>query len=287
MDPDKPLSAEAPEEGVYDDIPDETYHAWDAASNSRCSKIREEAEMGMVYDVLNPSSSDAMDFGSMVHDRVLIPEVFAKRYMKEPPVPKGKTRNVKEYKDAVKEMQAANPKRVIVKLDDWFRGECVEENLYSHDTAGPILRQMTGTERSMVFLEPSADQLVKCRMDIDVEPLSMFGDLKMTAKGLSDEALEKLILFRGYHRQAAFYQGGAHALGIKRSAFVFIFCDPMPPHDVVVKRIREDALDVAFSQIVPLLKRYKQARESGFWPGRSGRIEDISLPHWGLKSEAA
>lgn len=68
--------------GVYENVPDDLYHAWNLCSNSRLTTIRSKSEAHMRYDADNPKNpTPALVLGSAVHMRTLQPHLFDERYV--------------------------------------------------------------------------------------------------------------------------------------------------------------------------------------------------------------
>ena len=60
------LGEAPPEPGVYDDVPNQTYHTWDACSHSRLAHLRGATVTHMAHHILNPKEADYFDLGNLV-----------------------------------------------------------------------------------------------------------------------------------------------------------------------------------------------------------------------------
>lgn len=74
------IRAIVPEVGIYEDVPADTYHAWDAASNSRLSHLlRSPAHCREAIDN-PPDPTPAQILGTAAHYCILEPDLFEQRY---------------------------------------------------------------------------------------------------------------------------------------------------------------------------------------------------------------
>lgn len=160
-----------------------------------------------------------------------------------------------------------------------------------HPVAGPLFAKGTGMAEQSLFW---VDELtgVWCRGRLDwMKPAATGGrlivaDLK-TAAAADEESISKTVARFGYHQQADWYQSGVRALGIHADpAYVLVFVEKTPPHQVHVVQLDPYTLQLARLKNRRALEIYKACTDSGEWPGYPTDITTVSLPAWAERTES-
>lgn len=272
------MEAIVPEPGVYYDIPSADYHTWDAASSHRLSlMLRSPAHCRAAIDC-PPEPTDAMRLGEAVHYATLQPDLFAKRYVVPPKV----DRRTKAGKDEFQLFEAANADKQFLSADEWAQCQAISRAVWSHLSAGPLLKGDVKQEVSLVWQDQQHDLLCKGRIDLFNAKYSALVDLKTTADAGPDN-FERSIYDFGYHRQAAFYMDGWAACGMKATRFVFVAVEKSPPFAVAVYALDQTAIDAGRKELRAMLATYAMCQRTGEWPGYSPKVQSIGIPAWAYK----
>lgn len=160
-----------------------------------------------------------------------------------------------------------------------------------HPVAGPLFAEGTGTaEQSLFWIDELTG--VWCRGRLDwMKPAATGGrlivaDLK-TTNAADEESISKTVARFGYHQQADWYQSGVRTLGIHADpAYVLVFVEKTPPHQVHVVQLDAYTLQLAKLKNRRALDIYKQCNDTGTWPGYPTDITTISLPPWAERTES-
>lgn len=268
----------APEPGIYEGVPFETYLAWDAASNSRLVEMeRSPAHCRAKIDAPR-KSTPAQELGTALHFAILEPELFASRYAVAPVC----DRRYKEGKQVWADFVAANPGKCHLDNEDWETCQAVADAVRKHPDAGLILRATDKREVSGVWDDPATGLRCKLRMDLPCQALGILADLKST-EDASPAAFARSIVNFNYHCQGAHYLGGAAALDWIFEQFCVIAFEKSKPYGVMVYRLEDEALEIGERKLRPFIEQYAACKRSGIWPGYPTGVKDITLPDWELR----
>lgn len=285
---------EAPEPGLYPDVPMSEYHSWDALSNSQLSRLEQSPRHLKTYLEEKQEETRAMKLGRMIHSSVLEPDVFQERY-----VVLGQCEGEKADGD-----RCSNNAKVIrpegqycgihdpggddldvecVKDDDYKIAEGIRNSIENSDSCMSMLSGSGKVELSIVWEDSLTGVTCKARMDrySPEIPGGAIVDLKTTNDASPRNFSRKIFNF-GYHRQAIFYLRGAKELGYDISNFVILAAEKSPPYAVQPYRFQTDELqtDDIRQQVNELLKLYSECRKQEKWPAYPDKVQDISIPGW-------
>lgn len=289
--PDLPEAA-IPTVGLHEDISAGEYHAWYGASQSRLKTLRDRTPAHLLHEIRNPApQTPALAFGEMVHDAVLLPDLFRDRY-----VSAGQCEATKKGGDRCSNTGsvridghwfcgvrghapdgAPDTGYRVVDRSEWLQAKAMWESVRGHPVAGALLNGPA--EMSAAWTDEETGVLCKARFDITPAGIGAIGDLK-TTRDASPAQFTRAIYNYGYYMQAAHYLRGARQLGIEARHFVIIAVEKDPPYAVAVYRIRDDAVYAGEEELRPLLKRWAECEAAGEWPGYPEEAVDISLPPW-------
>lgn len=283
--------------GVYPDVAHGTYHRWNAASNSRLTKIRQSPAHLKAY-LEEPTDTVALVVGRAVHSAILEPDDFAGRYV------------VAERCTAIKkDKERCNNSGIVLAGGEWFcgvhgkglagmRGPLVlppadyalclkaRDAVYAHPKAKKLLSGKHMMELSATWLDAANGLPCKARFDCVNADFAAIVDIKTTTNA-SRDAFERAIYNYGYHRQGAHYVTGAKATGLVVEHFINIAVEKEPPYAVAVYRLDEAAMEAGLVTLRPLLDRYAECLATDTWPGYPTDIQDIAIPSYGFQQADA
>lgn len=266
-----------PDTGVFPGVPISTYHSWDAASNSRLTRLKRSPAHLKAYLDQPPEQTHALVAGRAIHAAVLEPTVFAEQYVQGPPG----DRRTKAVKAAWAELEDERGQGYVLKPDDYAMCLAIRDSVCSRRSAAALLGGDGDAELSLVWRDRETGILCKGRYD-RLSPKLAGGtvvDLKST-RDASRLEFERSIFTYGYHRQGAFYLDGGKALGLELAHYTIIAVEKDPPYEVGIYRLTEGAIDAGRDQLRPLIDKYAACQRSGDWPGYPDHVFDISLPPW-------
>lgn len=269
------------EPGVYDDIPDDAYHADPVPGGSlsasgakkllppSCPAIfRHEREHGR-------PDKRVFDFGHAAHKKVLGvgAEIVAV---------KADDWRTKAARDTAEEIRARGAvpllAREVVEVD------AMAAALRRHPIASKLLHPESGVPESSLFWTDDVTG-VSLRARLDWRPHGTTGRLIIpdykSAASANPEAFRKAAADYGYYIQDAWYTAGARALELADDiAFVFIVQAKTPPYLVTVVELDPAARRAGEQRMRHAIEIYRDCVETDRWPGYSDDVELVSLPPW-------
>lgn len=236
------LNIEAPEPGIYENVPDEDYFAIEACNNSKLSLLGKTP----AHSKLKPSATEAMLFGRAVHCYVLEGKAeFLKRYK----VTKKMSRNTKVWKALVKEES-----REVLQVQEMAQIFGVRKGIQNHPRAKELL---SGGKKEVVVIwyDQQTGILCKAKIDYMSDPaLGYIVDLK-TTKSANPKEFARAIINLGYHRQAYHYLSGVNAESpYLYNDFKFIACEVRPPFRVQIFTLDAEFMALGKTEIEELLR---------------------------------
>ena len=275
----QPWNLAAPtREGVFCDIPAESYHTALGVSQSMLKHMRPTPAHLLGYLECRRKQTPAMKMGTLVHSRVLEPETPLPLAVK----PEGMRFSTKEGK-AWRAEQRLQGLTIITQEEGAILEGCV-----ASVTAHPRCREIfaSGEAELSIFKTWHCEggaTLRKARLDWLPTNSNAIVDIK-TCQDASEAAFRREILERGYHRQAAYYldiYNDAQAEGTidVRTCFVFVAVEKAPPYCVRVYDLSPKAIALGRRMNVEDLQTYTACRASGVFPGYPEDIAEIDLPN--------
>lgn len=256
--------------GVYDDVPEDEYHADPSLSSTGArllvdcpAKYRHTADHGERH-------SAAFDLGKAAHALVLgvgapVRVVDADDW---------RTKAAREERDAAR----ADFETPMLRKD-WERVCAMAEALLRHPTARAWVEHGR-PEVSLFWSDPRHD--VPCRARIDYlrdTSRVVLVDIKTTTNA-SPAAFTRSVASYGYHVQAAWYQTGArHLLDLDEPPpFVFLVQEKEPPYLVGVYELDDDALTAGRHLASRAVAIWRECTDRGEWPAYPAQV--LTLPRW-------
>lgn len=297
-------------DGWHDGLSMADYLANPAVSASKCWKCYSETPAHLAHEIREAvdDSTDAKNLGSLTHTKVFEPEVFDSRY-----VVLGRCEGRKKdetrcqyqgsvYRDGQSFCGTHDPhgKDVPMSSDielvtEKQRDEAIgmDEALKAHPTAAEILAAEGPREVTGIWTDPGTGLRCRIRPDLLIYDPAATPDryfystvnLKTTSKGVGPGGgFVRDFERKGHYFKAAFYRMGLRELwDIEPQNFLYPVVESKPPHQVIVYRLNEDALDIGENEVREALNTLARCVESGDWPGYGPAIYDLTLPDWRLK----
>ena len=263
-----------PNPGIYDDIPEAEYHAWDAAHYSTLKLLSESPEEYVYAETHPRKETAALLLGAAVDCRVLSPALFAKRYVVVPKVDK----RTKEGKETWEKFQQEAGLRAMLEQDMAYEVEAMTSAVALHPVAQEFL---AGGKSQVALVWQDQETNVACKGRIDVLAGKCIVDLK-TTRDLSRFSRDVFSL--GYHIQAAMYTDGANALGLGIDQYMIVAVQSHAPHRVTVFDMTMDAIQIGRLQYKRALWTLKNCRERNDWRDSSSPVP-ILVPRWLMYEE--
>ena len=286
---------EWPGPGIFEGVPEATYHALDAASQSRLKVLDTKSPKHLRYSIDNPKeSTPALTWGSAIHDAALLPDVFDEKYgmalQCEAITGKGtqcsNTGSVScdgHWYCGIKGHNPGGPADQIEVLtqEQYESSLLIRDNIHAHPSASFLL-DCELKELSVTWIDEATGLLCKGRFDALSNDGTIIADIK-SCRDASKIAFSKQIYDYGYHMQAAYYIQGARAHDIPAEHFVIIAVEKAPPYEMAVYDIHAEAVDAGTQALRPLMAQYAECLEKNEWPGYPTKAIPITLPPYAWK----
>jgi len=265
--------SKTPEIGIHRGVPFDDYLAWDAVSNSSQGPMLRSPAHYLAALTAEREPSDAMRFGSLLHCGALEPAEVAGRYAVMPAYEKtirradgSEYKNPKAttaYRDARDQFREDNADKEVVEQDQFDRVCGMIQALHANDAVREWFAGGVETEVSLCWRDEPTGLLCKARVDA-LPKTDRLIDLKTTRDG--QDFAWSIYKFH-YHRQAAFYGDGWHALTGERRAFCLVAMETEPPFAVRAAPVGDETVDAGRVEYRRLLGRIAECRASDDWPG--------------------
>ena len=297
--------------GWHEGLEMSAYLADPAVSASMLWDLHESTPAHFVHRIRNRPDDEtpAKSLGSLTHTRVFEPEVFDERYVvlgqceakKRDGTPC--TNQGLNYRDGqsfcgVKghdpygKDEPPTPGIDIVTEQQREAAIAMHDALRAHPTASAILSSDGPREVTGVWQDKATGLWCRLRPDLLIEApettRSVYHhsvvNLKTTGKSAAPGDYERDSNRLGVHFKAAFYRMGVRELwGLEPQNFFYPVVESHAPHEVIVYRLHEDAMDVGEAEVREALTMLARCLESGEWPGYGRLVHDLSLPEWRLR----
>lgn len=263
--------------GTYENIPAHVYHSWDAFSITTGLELLK-SPGHYRYRRENPiEATPAMRLGTLVHSRLLEPELFKKTYVEVPAnVPKDRrTKARKEWED---EFSAG---REVIESADAEKIEGIFRAVMAKDCASQLLGAEGKSELSLL-LKDEFQLWQKGRLDKYQPQFKTLVDIK-TTRDASPATFAKTVLNNGYHVQAAHYMKLAEALGLELRHVVILAIETEAPYGVAVYQLPPEALAAGAKQREKLLALLLQCENKNDWQAYEDSVQTIEFPAWAFR----
>lgn len=220
------------------------------------------------YKLHKPPPTTAMQFGTLVHLRLLEPDKFTT----EVAVFDGRR---DKRTAAYQEFLQDNPGAHVVNSQELSKIECAAGRLQYHTQAQELLDGLAEAEKPVQF----EFEGVPFRGIVDGFAQGYLLDLKTSAKWTPDE-FGRAFYANKYYWQAFLYQ---FALGFEDRPFYFIVMQSAEPFNVAVYKVEPIYFEMARQELRQIIGRWKR------WNGKTMHLtEDLETheilnlgpPHW-------
>lgn len=271
------------------DMPAAEYHANPALGSSDVRELLRSAAHFRERRDHGSESTEAMQLGTLVHECVLEPALWAKRVV----APRGDKRHKKvqeawhAFCDTHKikagsapweDVDAAVSRGELTLMDAQQKAlaEAMAASVRSHKLAAHLLNTSEVREGSYFWDDDGVP--CKARVDMGVRR-ALIVDLKTTGDA-SEDGFPKSVVSHSYHVQASHYEAGYRAITGNRASFAWIAVEKTPPYAVAVYEADAEMLEIGHLLRERALRTYRECEASGVWPAYGEGHRVIRLPGW-------
>ena len=271
--------------GLHRGVPFDDYLRIPAISASSSKVYAETGSLLAVRECSTERATAAQRVGTLFHMFLLETERFKSRVTVGGPInPKTGNAYGRDTK-AWAEWEAANPDAIVLTAQEVEAFRRMAERVAEHPIASKYLltggavreatmlwrytwREGDGTERSVD---------VRGRPDYLREDEPIIVDLKTTELSVSPRELERRYHKWGYHRQAAVYCHGYHAILGTRPRMIFVNVQTVAPFECVVVELTPRAVDQGLAEWHSFAEAWERSTRTGLWPGAGQAIDGDRL----------
>ena len=247
------------------------YHSGPAVSRSQLWEIKTNYR-NFLYKLESTKQTDAMVFGSLVHDAVLLPENVAKFYAI---LPSDINKRTKQGKADFQDFIERSADKMVIKEEDLEKAELLRSKLFEHPTVSKTF-SIGRPEVSYYWTDPLTGEYLRCRMDWVIDELDRAYDLKTTSSATTEDLASSIVRY-GYFLQDAFYsEGYRQVTGKELSRFSFIFIEKNEPFGIRLINISQTDKNYGAEVFQELLIKLKEGKNSS-WDGYPVEEETIRL----------
>ncbi len=264
-----------PEPGIYRDVREADYRAWDA-NNVSAMKHAAKSLAHYRYEKLHPSPpTAAMELGRALHCCVLEPDRFPTDYAGAPKV----DRRTNVGKETWAAFQMDNVNATILTEEDYGLCLAMSEAAWAHPLASEILKGAGSNELSMVWKCPDSGLLCKGRIDrlTEFDGWTQVVDVK-SAKDASPEGFSRAIAEYDYHWPH--YLDGLNVCSPRDRRMSFIAIEKTPPHAVAIYTLNQWAIEQGRDELRAVKLAIAEAKKTDVWPGYPAEVVELELPRW-------
>lgn len=219
--------------------------------------------------------TEAMVFGKLVHTLAFTPDKVGEEFLVSP-FEDYRTKAAREWRD---ENKAAGIE--VVKEVDLHRAQGIvdvianTEELYHYGLC----------DFEVAVYGNIGPSNLKGMIDIVPSKGDCLADLKTIEVIESPEQIQKVVLNRGYHWQAALYLDLFNAAtGQSRDHFEFLFIEKSHPNETALVSLSADMIQLGRIGYMNALAKFQQCKERKEWPTNVPRGYIIDVPAWLKKS---
>lgn len=270
--------------GLNYNLPAKDYHAYDALSNSKLSKLATSPAHFRYYCDKPEEKTKAMIFGSAMHSFLLERTLFDREFIFRPA---GLDLRRTADKEIVEKLKKDNPGKEILEPEQGDQLGAMASAVEANACAAALLRAKGETELSILWKCPETKAKIKSRIDryalVDGQPTLL--DLKTTNDASPKGFAATMYRYR-YYMQAALYLDGMSAIHkFDHTRFVFIVVEKEPPYAVGVYEIDSQAISAGQQEYKRLLQLHAECTKKNQWPSYAESTEPqlITLPMWAFR----
>lgn len=257
--------------GIYQGIPNESYHAGPGVSKSGLWTIQTQSPAHYKFAVREEKKE--FDFGEACHLAILQPNEFEKNVTRGP-----EDRRGNKWKDQAEFCKSEG--KLLLTAPDYDGVLSIRDAVHADVWINSII---TGgepmIEASGYWIDPETGALCRCRPDLYRRDLKIMVDVKSTVSA-HPEAFARSVTNYGYHAQEAHYSDGWRELGEDVDGFVFLAWEKKAPFAYAVYELPPSIVDEGRAAIRKGLRTYADCEQSGNWPGYGDGVQELSFKRW-------
>jgi len=291
-----PISALAP--GIYPDVPAEVYHQRElgVVSAGVLRKLAEQTPAHYRFWVSEGDEGDtpATVFGRAYHDRVLLPELFARRYVGEPSDapqrPTDAMRNAKKpSRSSIERVafwndwDAKNAGKIVMPAKDFALIETMRAALMRDPEIAELFDEGE-SEVTMCWDDEATGLRCKARADRWLRRKRKMADLKST-EDASERGFGRSVVKYGYDITHAHYSEGARACGEPIEQYLIVAQEKKPPYLAAVYQLDAAGESRGYEIRQRGMETMAACLANNDWPGYPRGVQPLSLPDWAIANE--
>lgn len=253
-------------------ISNEEYHSRPEISKSKLDLINKSE-----LHYLNPiaEQKDNLDFGSAVHDAVLLPELFKTKYVIIPD--SIKVRRGKEWDAFCFENQG----KIHLYKDTYQDVLTCRDRIMDDPLTGKIF---INGEPEIAYISELEGMPVRCKPDYFSKSVGI--DLKTTVCA-EYSAFQRSIFRYRYYVQAAFYLDiVSKVLGTEIKDFIFVAIESKPPFAIGIYLLDQESIDLGRKHYKADLEKIRNIKKDIKYTGYSqGKLQVIGVPQYAFYEE--
>lgn len=265
------------EPGIYQDVPNEVYHASPGVSKSGLWTIHTATPAHFKFppppSEITTAKQATMDFGTASHTAILEPEKFEAAVMRGP-----KDRRGNNWKDATAE--AADTGRVCLVAEDYDNILTIRDAIHANARINAII---TGgapeIEASGYAIDPITGLLVRCRPDLYRGDIKIMLDAKSTVSA-HPAAFARSVVNFGYHAQEAHYSDTYRLLDRQVDGFLFLAWEKESPFAFALYELPPSIVDEGRAIIRKSLNTYAECKRTNHWPAYGDEVTELQFKRW-------
>lgn len=262
--------------GIYPEMDNSTYHS----RTEWWSSTQLKAFLPEHYKPYT-GVSDALTFGTLVHELALEPEQAAKYVpldavaigVKSDGTPAQNPLMTAAWKRAVAEVEVDGKK--VVAQADWDRAVAMVDAIHDHPEAGPLIFGEGGANEESAFWIDDQGLQHKARFDRRIPGAIV--DVKTTSAPPGAHSLTSQVLKYGYDLSAAAYMAVADGLGLDAGSFLHVWVEKVAPFRVTVTEL--DSLFLMRGDRLRDLALTRATTDAEPYEGATGRLL-LTPPYW-------
>jgi len=219
-----------------------------------------------------PAASKAQEFGTLAHEAILEPDLFAARCRPSSRIDRRTTEG-----KTIAQWQASQTEIFGIKFIEeavFNQIEALAANVHSCLGSSGLLTE--GLAERSGFTE-------MCGVNVRIRPDYLKDNIIVDVKTSYDsriESFQRSIFQYNYELQAAFYLDCAELIDGKKRKFLWVVVESEAPYGVCVYEPSEDVLERGRKLYRQALKTYIECAELDYWPSYSTATQTIKLPKY-------
>lgn len=216
-------------------------------------------------------TTDAMDFGSLVHCLCFTPDDVDNQYIVAPYADFRKV----EAREWRREQESTG--LTVVKEEDMLKAE----NMREHIMESEYVWSLGVCDYEVAAFGKIQDTIIKGMIDIVPHSDAKLVDLKTTKSIGSKWELQRKVANMGYHAQAALYLDlYNNATGEKRNQFEFVFVETDDPHEMAVVSLTPNFIEKGRTAYLGAVNRWQRCVADKVFPPALEGIVELDAPDY-------